>query len=113
LRNSFNRGHFPTYIHVYTVFAPYSPSYTLSPLPSSSRWYWQPPTPCRICSSLLFSNFVKEWKNQLYFCLFKIATYGISLWHVHVYMYYSPIWFISSIFLLSTSVPFSWLFQSV
>jgi hypothetical protein len=29
--NSFNRCHFSTYIHTYTVFAPYLPSYTLSP----------------------------------------------------------------------------------
>jgi hypothetical protein len=28
--NSFNRSHFCKYIHVYTVFAPHSPSYTLS-----------------------------------------------------------------------------------
>jgi hypothetical protein len=32
-RNSFNRYHFSTYIHGYTGFAPYSPSYTLSPPP--------------------------------------------------------------------------------
>jgi hypothetical protein len=34
--------------------------------------------------------------------LFKIATQGVSLWQVHVYMYYNLNWFISSIFLLST-----------
>jgi hypothetical protein len=44
--------------------------------------------------------------------LFKIATQGVFLWHFHVYMYYSPNWFIS-IFLLSTLVPFLWLFQPV
>jgi hypothetical protein len=32
------------------------------------------------------------------------------LWHFHVYMYYSLIWFIFSIFLLSTLLPFLWLF---
>jgi hypothetical protein len=45
--------------------------------------------------------------------LFKIATLRVSLWHFHVYMYYNSIWFISSIFLLSTLVPFLWLFQLV
>jgi hypothetical protein len=29
--NSFNRYHFSIYIHVYTVFAVYSPSFTISP----------------------------------------------------------------------------------
>jgi hypothetical protein len=29
--NNFNRSHFSIYIHVYTLYAPYSPSYTLSP----------------------------------------------------------------------------------
>jgi hypothetical protein len=43
--------------------------------------------------------------------LFKIATQGVSLWHFHEYMYYSLIWFISSTFLLSSLVPFLWLFQ--
>jgi hypothetical protein len=33
LRNSFSRYLFSIYIHVYTVFAPYSPSYTLSTPP--------------------------------------------------------------------------------
>jgi hypothetical protein len=32
--------------------------------------------------------------------LFMVATQGVSLWHFHVYMYYNPHWFISSIFLL-------------
>jgi hypothetical protein len=36
--------------------------------------------------------------------LFKIATQSVSLWHFHVCMYYSPICFISSLFLLSTLV---------
>jgi hypothetical protein len=45
--------------------------------------------------------------------LLKIALEGVSLWPFHVYMNYSPILFISSIFLLSTVVPFLWLFQPV
>jgi hypothetical protein len=41
-------------------------------------------------------------KNMIFF-LFKVSTRGVSLWNFHVYMYYNPNWFISSIFLLSTS----------
>jgi hypothetical protein len=37
--NSFNRSHFSIYIHVYKIFAPYSPSYTLSLYPLPSHWY--------------------------------------------------------------------------
>jgi hypothetical protein len=47
------------------------------------------------------------------FCLFKIATQGLSLWDFQAYVHYSLIWFISSIFLLSTLVPFLWWFQLV
>jgi hypothetical protein len=32
---------------------------------------------------MLLSDFVKEKKNW-HFCLFKIATQGVSLWHFHV-----------------------------
>jgi hypothetical protein len=39
--------------------------------------------------------------------LFKIATQGVSMWHFHVYPYYSLIWFISSVLFLSIVVPFS------
>jgi hypothetical protein len=101
--NSFNRSHSSIYIHVYTVFAPYSPSFTLSPPPLPSHWY-QTLLSGRTWSTLLFSDFVKE-KNKIKFLL-KITTQEFSLWHFHVCMYYSPIWFISSIFLLSTLVPF-------
>jgi hypothetical protein len=58
-----------------------------------------------ICFSFLFSDFEKR-----HFCLYKIALQTISWWHSHVYMHYNLNWFISSIFLLSTLVPF--LFQS-
>jgi hypothetical protein len=37
--NSFNRSHFSSYIHVYTVFVPYSTSHTLSSHPPPSHWY--------------------------------------------------------------------------
>jgi hypothetical protein len=55
-------------------------------------------SPDRTCSALLFSNFVKE--EKWHFCLFKMATLGVSVWYFRVYMYYSPIWLIYSIFLL-------------
>jgi hypothetical protein len=77
--NSCNRFHFSIYTHVYTVFAPYSPSHTLSPSPSplpmvptpSSRQYL-------FCPPVL--QFVKE--KKWHFCLFKIA-----LWHFSLYIY--------------------------
>jgi hypothetical protein len=37
--NSFNRSHFSIYTHVYTVFAPYSPSHTLFPPLPPFHWY--------------------------------------------------------------------------
>jgi hypothetical protein len=98
---------FSIYIHLYTVFGPYSPSYSLLPHPPPSHCYQTVST----CLSLLISEFTKERKKKFHFCLFKITTQRITLWHFHVYMYYSLIWFISSIFLLSTLVPFLWLFQ--
>jgi hypothetical protein len=80
--NSFNRYHFPIYMHVYTECIQYSPSHALSPSHSS-------PTgtnpPGRTCFALLFSDFVRE--KKWHFCLFKIATQGVSLWHFHVYMH--------------------------
>jgi hypothetical protein len=69
--DSFNRSHFSISIHVYTVFAPYSPSHTFSPHPPFPSH-----CPGRMCSALLFSNFVKEKKMTF---LFKIATQGVSL----------------------------------
>jgi hypothetical protein len=38
-QSSFNRYHFCIYIHVYTIFALYSLSYTLSPPPPPFHWY--------------------------------------------------------------------------
>jgi hypothetical protein len=40
--NSCNRHHFSNYIHVHTVFVPYSPSNTLSLPPLASLWYQLP-----------------------------------------------------------------------
>jgi hypothetical protein len=48
----------------------------------------------------------KRRRKKMTFWLFKIATQEVSLWHFHISMYYSLVWFISSIFLLFTLVPF-------
>jgi hypothetical protein len=62
-------------------------------LPSPQAHFFHPSIP-RFCKRK------KEW----HFSLFKIATQWVSLWHFHIYMYYSPSLVISSIFLLSTLV---------
>jgi hypothetical protein len=105
--NSFNRSHFSIYIYMCIVFPPCLPSYTLSPYPYPSHWY-QPPKQDLFCLPALCF-----WKKNDIFCLFKIAIQGVSLWHFHENMYYNPNWFIPSLFLLSTLVPFLWWFQQV
>jgi hypothetical protein len=73
--NSFNRYHFSIYIHVYTVFVPYSPSYTLSLPPPHSYWSqpsWAGPVPSS-CSLIFWMR--KKW----HFYLFKIATQAVSI----------------------------------
>jgi hypothetical protein len=65
-----------------------------------------PPRQDPFCPTVLWFCKRKKW----YLCLFKITIQGVSLWHFHVYMYYNLNWFISSIFLLSTLVPFLWWF---
>jgi hypothetical protein len=56
--HSWNRSRFSIYINVYTVFVPYSPTFTISPHP--------PPTGTnpldKTCSAFLFSDSVKEKK---------------------------------------------------
>jgi hypothetical protein len=69
--------------------------------------------PDKTCFTILFSDFVWEKKKKKMPFLVNKATQGVSLWHFHVYMYYSPIWFISSVFLISVLVPFLWWFQLV
>jgi hypothetical protein len=98
--------HLHTCVHsIFTILT------LLHPIPTSSPFYWYQHPSGRTCSTLLFSDFVKENQKKWYFCLCNIATQGISLWQFHVYMFYSQVWFISSIFLLSTLVPFLWLSQ--
>jgi hypothetical protein len=31
--------------------------------------------------------------EKTHFSLYKIAVQGVSLWHIHIYMYYSLNWF--------------------
>jgi hypothetical protein len=68
--NSFSRSHFSIYIQVYTVFAPYTPSFT-------SHWYQTP-------RHDLFCHPVLKTKHIF---MFKIAIQEDSLWHFHVCMY--------------------------
>jgi hypothetical protein len=92
--DSFNRYHFSIYIHVYTVFASYSLSHTLSsPLPSS-QWY-QSTQEGHFTPPIL--DFVKETKKR-HLSLFKIATQEISLWYFHTHMHYNLNWFIHRFF---------------
>jgi hypothetical protein len=87
-----------------TIFTLLNPS-----LQSSSLHWYQLPRQDLFCLLVLW--FCKRKKKCHYF-LFKIALQGVSLWHFHVRMYYNPNWFISSILLLFTLVPFWW-FQQV
>jgi hypothetical protein len=101
--NSNNRYHFSIYIYVYTVFAPYSPSYTLS-LPSphptgttplSVTWF-----------TLLFSNFVKEKKDIIFVPDSDTRSFFVTFPCI-IYIGSSPLFF------LSTLVVFFWQFQQV
>jgi hypothetical protein len=65
LRNSFNRYLFSVYFHLYTVFAPYSPSFTISPPPSPSGWYQTPQTgPIPFSCSPILQK--KEKRNEIF-----------------------------------------------
>jgi hypothetical protein len=55
------------FTYMYIVFAPYSPSYTLSPHPPHSHWY-QSLRQDLFCPPILFSDFVKE-NNGIFVCL--------------------------------------------
>jgi hypothetical protein len=88
---------------------------TLFPFPTTSSLPLVPTSH----SALLFSNFVEEKrlkiKRKTCFCYFEIrvATQGVSLCYVRAHMYYNPNWFISSIPLHSSLVPFLWWSQPV
>jgi hypothetical protein len=55
---------------VYTVFAPYPPSFTISPPPLPSHRYQPPPT-----GPLPSSCSPISYMKKRDFCLFKIATF--------------------------------------
>jgi hypothetical protein len=63
--------------------------------------------PCCIQDSFCFPIlwFCKK-KKKRHFCLFKIATQNVSLWHFHIYICIITQVGSSSIFLVSTLVPF-------
>jgi hypothetical protein len=91
--NSFNRCCFSIYIDVYTL---YSPS-IISP-PPLSHWYQPPHTQSASQDLFCLHVFWFYKRKRWHFCLFKISPQEVSLWHFHVYMYYSPNWFITSTF---------------
>jgi hypothetical protein len=76
---------------VYTVFAPYSPSHLFSPPFAPCHWF-QTPRQDLFFPLVLWS--CKRKKNDF----FKIAMQGDFVWHFHIYIYiyYNPNWFISS-----------------
>jgi hypothetical protein len=86
---SFNGYHFYIYIHVCTVFAPYSPSYTLSLPPPTGV---APPPPHRTSSALLlricstFWGFLFPTESVIQLCLHATVlswAWGLSfvLWN--------------------------------
>jgi hypothetical protein len=77
--NSFNRHHFCIYMDVYTFFTPNSPSYPLSLLPPHLPQVPTPPTPGRLCSAFLFSDFVEEKKITFLFVWDKGSFTGTFL----------------------------------
>jgi hypothetical protein len=91
-------------MHEYVIFPPYSSSFTLS-------LYFSPPplvpTPRLHLFYLRGLHFGKQW------FLFKIALQGDSLWHFCVCTYYNASCFMSSIFVLSTLIPFLWWYHQV
>jgi hypothetical protein len=93
--NTFYRSHFSIFIHNYIIFPWYSPYYMLSLYPLTSHWCQSPAEP--VLPSYFF---------LLYFCKYKIAIQRVSLWHIHIFVYYNSNWFISSVFPISTLVSF-------
>jgi hypothetical protein len=85
---SFNSNHFTIYIHVYTVFVPYSP------LPPSSTSHWYPPCRQDVFCPPVF-QFCKRKKVTL---LFVYDSYTGSLIVTFPYIYNNPNWFTSFIF---------------
>jgi hypothetical protein len=99
------------FFHLHTCIHSICTKFTfLYPFPTSSLLPLVPPAPRQDLFHTLVLWFCKrKWMTFL----FKKATQGVSLWHFHVYMYYNPSWFISTIFILFTLVPVLWWFQQV
>jgi hypothetical protein len=96
--NSFNKSYFYIYIHVYTIFAPYLLSYTLSPHSLHSHWH-QPPKqdlPCPlvlcICKKKISFAFyiciiIQIGSSPLFFSLISKSMFkGVSLCIPTVYI---------------------------
>jgi hypothetical protein len=95
-RNSYNRYHYCIYMHVYTFFASYSPSYLLSLLPSPfTLMPTLPPEQDLFQSPVLWFCRKERGKdkkeNKWRFCSFEInvAIQGVFLWYFHIYLCYS------------------------
>jgi hypothetical protein len=72
--NNFNRSHCSNYIHVYTVFEPYSSTHSLSPSTPTSHWCQplQAGPVLASCSLIL-------WKKKLTFLTNSFITVGNRL----------------------------------
>jgi hypothetical protein len=91
---------FCIYIHVYSVFAWYSPSYPLSPLCPHTLVPAFSPGQDLFCPSVLWFCRRKKRIDERkiwYFSLFEVKV-AAQLWYFHVCMYYNPNWFIGSLF---------------
>jgi hypothetical protein len=81
--NSFSRYHFCIYMHVYTFFVAYSPSYPLSSLPQPLLLVPAlPPVQDLVSPPVLqFCRREKRKRKTWQFCLFetKVVTQGVSL----------------------------------
>jgi hypothetical protein len=83
---------------VYTVFAIFI---LLHPFPttSPSQWYQTPHPRGRTCTTLLFSDFIKEKNFKWHFCMFKIATQGVCC-----LLYFSSFYLNAFLMVVSTSL---------
>jgi hypothetical protein len=76
---SFNRSYFSLYIHVYMVFVPYSPSYTLSPHTPPSHWYQSPERTCFALLKLEFWTQSFTLARQTLYCLSHTSSITLIL----------------------------------
>jgi hypothetical protein len=109
--NSFNKYHLCIYMHVYTFFAPFSPTHFPwhLPFPTSAN---PPPWagPVQTSGSLILQKRKEKKKNMRVLLVWDKHSYKESFC---AYMCYTPSGFIFSNYLCSALVPFLWWFQSV